>query len=106
MTDSNHRPEPDYLEDAIGALRAAPIPACPSAELAAATVAAAQVRSTGSPPVEPARHRLSRRTVMRYLSYGSAATAAAALVALWLFGGSAVALDDALKRVEAAKTVR
>jgi hypothetical protein len=43
---------------------------------------------------------------MRYLGYGSAATAAAAFLALWLTGSSAVALDDVYARVEKAESVR
>jgi hypothetical protein len=43
---------------------------------------------------------------MRYLGYGSAATAAAALLALWLTSSRVVALDDVLKRVETAETVK
>jgi hypothetical protein len=43
---------------------------------------------------------------MRYLGYGSAATAAAALLALWLTNGRVVALDDVLERVEKVETVK
>jgi hypothetical protein len=106
MSDSNHRPEPDYLEQATGALRAAPVPVGPPAEVAAATVAAIHGRLAGRMPAEPARPRLTRRTVMRYLGYGSAATAAAALLALWLVGGKAVAFDDALAKVQKAEAVK
>jgi hypothetical protein len=106
MTDSNHRPEPDFLEPATGALRAAPVPVGPPAEVAAATVAAIHNRLAGHVPAEPARSRLTRRTVMRYLGYGSAATAAAALLALWLTSSRVVALDDVLERVEKVEAVK
>lgn len=80
MSDINHRPEPDdVLDQAIGALRAVPVPAGPPAEVVASTVGAIESRLAGITPAGTARDN-HRRRVMRYIRYGTLATAAAVLV--------------------------
>ncbi len=108
MSEANHRPaRPDVLDQATEALRAAPVPAGPPAELAAATVAAVANRLPAAVPSELAR-RQRRRRVMRSIGYGAAAAAVVATLAgvLWFGGGTAVALDDAIRKVEKAEAVR
>ena len=100
MSEVNDRPTPDALEDATGALRGAPVPAGPSTELSAATVAAIQTRL--------ARRR--RRTIMRYIGFGTATAAAVAVATaagiLW-FGGSAAAhVQKAIDNAEKATSVK
>lgn len=109
MSEVNDRPTPDALEDATGALRGAPVPAGPSTELSAATVAAIQTRLAGAPPAsELARRR--RRKIMRYIGFGTATAAAVAVATaagiLW-FGGSAAAhVQKAIDNAEKATSVK
>jgi outer membrane lipoprotein-sorting protein len=109
MSETNHRPTPDILGEATAALRAAPVPAGPPAELAAATAAAIQNRLAGVVPAEAARLQ-RRRRIMRYVRYGSAvAVAAGLLVAVGVIGfggGSASAFDKAADKAAAAKSAR
>jgi hypothetical protein len=100
----NHRPTPDVLEQAAAALRDAPVPAGPPADLTAATIAAVETRLAGTPPAEPARTHQRRARIMRYLSFS--ATAAAVLVAVFAFGGRAVAMDKVLGKAAKAEVVR
>ena len=109
MSEVNDGPTPDALEDATGALRGAPVPAGPPTELSAATVAAIQNRLAGAPPAsELARRR--RRTIMRYIGFGTATAAAVAVATaagiLW-FGGSAAAhVQKAIDNAEKATSVK
>ena len=59
-------------------LRAAPVPAGPPAELAAATVAAVARRLPAAVPSQLA-YQSRRRTIMRYIGYGSTAAGSSAL---------------------------
>jgi hypothetical protein len=77
MSEANSRPTPDVLDEATGALRDAPTPAGPSAELTAATVTAIQNRLAASEPGELSRQR--RRRIMRIVGFGSAVAAAVAI---------------------------
>lgn len=109
MTDSNHRPHPDALERATEALRDAPVLAGPPADLTAATIAAVQNRLPGTVPGEPAQPLSRRAKVMRYIRYGSLATAAAVLVTVGVFalgGNRAAAMDKVLEKAAKADTVR
>ena len=74
MSEANSRPTPDILDEATGALRDAPVPAGPSADLAAATVAALNNRLAGAVPSEQFR-RERRRRIMRYVGFTTAAAA-------------------------------
>jgi outer membrane lipoprotein-sorting protein len=105
MSELNHRPRPDVLAEATAALRDAPIPAGPSTDLTAATLAAIDSRLAG--PV-PARSPERRKRIMRYLSFGSLATAAAVAAVVLLLPGRSPADDvkKAVRKAEAAKTVR
>jgi hypothetical protein len=110
VSDANSRPAPDILDQATGALRGAPVPAGPPADLTAATVAAVNNRLTGVTPGEPTRQS-RRRKIMRYIGYGTATAAAVGIATLagvlWLGGGSAAAkLQKALDNAEKAGSVR
>lgn len=93
----------DPLDRAIEALRAAPVPPGPPAELVAATVAAVAVRAK---PL----HAERRRRIMRIAGYGTAGTLAAGMLVaagvLWVAAGSAQALEEALRKATEAKSVR
>lgn len=110
MSEANNRPTPDILDRATEALRDAPVPSGPPSDLVAATVAAVQNRLAGAVPGEPARQQ-RRRRIMRYVGYGTAATAAAGLLAvagmLWFPRPSAAAeFRKALDNAERAKSVK
>lgn len=110
MSDTNHQPTPDILDTAIGALRDAPVPAGPSADLATATVAAVHNRLAGAVPSELARQQ-RRRRIMRYIGYGTATAVVVAVATaagiLWFGGGSATAhFQKALDNAERAKSVK
>jgi hypothetical protein len=109
MSDTNHRPRSDVLNQAVEALRDAPTPAGPPADLTAATLAAVENRLRGTVPSETARQLQRRATVMRYVRFGSLATAAAVLVgvvALLLNPRPAVAMDKVLDKAAQADAVR
>ena len=93
----------DPLDRVVEALRTAPVPPGPSAEVMAATVAAVTDRAK---PL----HAERRRRVMRIVGYGTAGTlAAGVLVAagvLWVGAGSVTALEEALKKAERATSYR
>jgi hypothetical protein len=82
MTEHNSRQPADLLDQAVAALRAAPIPPGPSAELVLSTTRALQQTST-SPEL---RRRTSRRNLMfKIARTGSVAVAAVVLLALVVF---------------------
>ena len=110
MSDTNHRPTPDALERATHALRDAPVPPGPPADVRAATTAAVHNRLAGAVPAEVARQQ-RRRRIMRYVRFGSAATVAAGLLVaagvLWLGSAPAsAAFVKAIENVEKAKSMR
>ncbi len=108
MNDDHRRPEPDGLEQAAGALRDAPIPAGPPAELTAATLAAIRERLAGNAPSESARNLQRRRRIMRYLRIGACSTAAAALVGALILlagNGSAIAFEKVREKVKGVDSV-
>ena len=108
MNNEHRRPEPDGLEQAVGALRDAPIPAGPPAELTAATLAAIRERLAGVVPSESARHLQRRRRIMRYLRIGAFSTAVAALVGVLILlagNGSAIALEKVREKVKGVDSV-
>lgn len=109
MSDTNHRPQPDVLNQAVEALRDAPTPAGPPADLTAATLAAIENRLRGTVPSETARQLQRRARVMRYVRFGSLATAAAIVLgvgALLLNPRPAVAMDKVLDKAAQADAVR
>jgi outer membrane lipoprotein-sorting protein len=108
VNDDNHRLEPDVLVQAVRALRDAPIPAGPPAELTAATFAAIRERLAGIVPSESARQLQRRRRIMRYLSFGACSTAAVALVGVLILltgNSSAIAFEKVRERVEKVDSV-
>lgn len=108
MNSDHRRPEPDGLEQAVGALRDAPIPAGPPAELTAATLAAIRERLAGIVPSESARQLQRRRRIMRYLRIGAFSTAAAALVGTLILltgNGSAIAFEKVREKVKGVDSV-
>ena len=109
MSEQNNRPTPDILDEATGALRDAPVPAGPPADLTAATVAAITNRLAGTVPSEPAR-RQKRRRIMRYWGLGTAAAVVAIATAagVLLLGGTSAAarVQKALDNAAKAKSVR
>ena len=108
MNETNPQTQPDDLEQAAAALRNAPIPAGPPAELIAATLAAIENRLAHISPSEPTRQLQRRTRLMRYIGYGSLATAAAVLVGVGLLltnSSSAVAFEKVLNKVKKAEAV-
>jgi outer membrane lipoprotein-sorting protein len=112
MSDLNHQPTPDILDQATEALRDAPVPAGPPADLTAATLAAVHNRLAGAVPVELARHQ-RRRRIMRYVGFGTATVATVAAVAIatvaalvWSGGSAAAHVQKALDNAERAKSVK
>jgi outer membrane lipoprotein-sorting protein len=105
VSELNSRPTPDTLEEATGALREAPIPAGPTPQLTAATVAAIHNRLSGTVPREQVQ-RERRRRIMRYAGFTTAAAVLLGTAAfLWLGGNRAVALDKVLDKVKQAESV-
>jgi outer membrane lipoprotein-sorting protein len=108
MSDANSRPTPDPLDRATGALRDAPIPPGPPAELTAVTAAAMKNRLAGAVPASELARKQRRRMMMRYIGFGSVTAATVAVVttaALFWFGGNqAVALDKVLEKVKQAES--
>ena len=102
MSDLNHQPRSDALDRAMAALREAPVPHGPSDHLTVATLAAITHRLAGTTPRGLHRRRLIMRVV------GFSATAAAVLAAVLLLPGRSPADDvkKAVRKAEAAKTVR
>ena len=108
MNNDSPRPVPDGLDQAVAALRDAPTPAGPPAELTAATLAAIRERLAGMVPGESARQLQRRRRIMRYLSFGACSTAAAALVGVLILltgNGSAIAFEKVRERVNEVTAV-
>lgn len=107
MSEHNQRPDvPDILEQAIEAVVAKPTPAGPPADVLASTAEVIRNRLN----VMAAREENRKRTP-RYIRYGSFATAAAIIVAVFvgLFGwsnGTARAFDKALEKLRTAAAVR
>src|SRR5207248_177246 len=105
VSDTNHRPMPDIVEQAAGALRDAPVPAGPPAELAAATLAAINNRLAGTVPAEQVR-RERRRRIMRYMGISTAAAVILGTAGVLWFGSSrAIALNDVIQKVKEAESV-
>jgi outer membrane lipoprotein-sorting protein len=108
VSETNNRRASDILDEATGALRDAPCPAGPPADLTAGTVAAVKNRLAGTAPASELARRQRRRRVMRYLSFGTAAAVILGLAGLLWFGGPSAtarvhkAMDEAAK----AKSVR
>jgi hypothetical protein len=110
MSETNHRPTRDVLEQATEALRATPVPAGPPAELAAATVAAVASRLPAAVPSELA-YQSRRRKIMRYIGYGTTAAAVVGVATLaGLLGlgsrSAAASFQEALDNAEKARSVR
>jgi hypothetical protein len=82
MTESNSRQPADLLEQAEAALRAAPIPVGPSAELVASTTRALQQAGGAA---ERGGQPLRRKRMFRVALFGSMGVAAAVLLALGVF---------------------
>jgi outer membrane lipoprotein-sorting protein len=107
VSDVNHRPNPDALDRATGALRDAPTPPGPPAGLAAGTLEAINNRLAGAVPAEQVR-RQRRRRIMRYASFGTAVAAAVAIgVVLWSPGRTTAGMfDRAMENAGKASTMR
>ncbi len=108
MNNDHRRPEPDGLNQAVGALRDAPIPAGPPAELTAATLAAIRERLAGIVPSESARQLQQRRRIMRYLRIGAFSATAATFVGamiLLTWNGSAIAFEKVREKVKKVDSV-
>jgi hypothetical protein len=82
MTEHNSREPADLLDRAVAALRTAPVPAGPPAELVASTTRALQ--QTGLAP-EPCGRPSRRNRMFRIARLGSIAVAATMLLALGVF---------------------
>jgi hypothetical protein len=82
MTEPNSRPPADPLDRAVAALRAAPVPAGPSAELVASTTRT--LEQAGAAP-EHGRQPARRSVMFRVACICSAAVAATALLALGVY---------------------
>jgi outer membrane lipoprotein-sorting protein len=107
VSDANHRPNPDALDRATGALRDAPVPPGPPADLAAGTLEAINNRLAGAVPAEQVR-RERRRLIMRYVGFGTAAAAVLAIgIVLWSPSWSRAGMfDRAMENAEKASTKR
>lgn len=107
MNDENHQPQGhDALDQAIESLRSAAVPAGPSDRLTESTLEAISNRLAGiNLPARPT----GRRSMLRYLGYGSLAGAVTVLAGLVLSGfgpSQAMAFDKVIELVQKADAVR
>jgi outer membrane lipoprotein-sorting protein len=109
VSELNHQPTLDTLDQATAALRDTAIPAGPPAELMVATLAAIDSQHTHNKPT-PSSVQSRRKQMFRYIGYGTATAAAVGLLAvvgvISARPAPAALVTEALDNVQKAKSYR